>query len=144
MHFWLNRLSLCHACVERTVKMRINFCLVLSRHNLGIYSADRRIRLNINEAATRRPTCPSPYCSCQCAIIVAIYIESCFKAIGAVYKLTGMSMVLMLLLKVQEKARSVLGLATIRHEISSVCCLLASNTVLVPGRHTGLSEQWGG
>ena len=74
----------------------------------------------------------------------SIYIESCFKAIGAVYKLTGMSMVLMLLLKVQEKARSVLGLATIRHEISSVCCLLASNTVLVPGRHTGLSEHRGG
>ena len=71
-------------------------------------------------------------------------VESCFKAIEAVYKLTGMSMVLMLLLKVQEKARSVLGLATIRHEISSVCCLLASNTVLVPGRHTGLSEHRGG
>ena len=78
------------------------------------------------------------------AIIVAIYIESCFKAIEAVYKLTGMSMVLMLLLKVQEKARSVLGLATIRHEISSVCCLLASNTVLVPGRQTGLSVHGGG
>ena len=128
--------------------MRINFCLVLSRHNLGIYSADRRIRLNINEAATRRPTCPSPkvhtVSANSRAIIVAIYIESCFKAIVAVYKLTGMSMVLMLLLKVQEKARSVLGLATIRHEISSVCCLLASNTVLVPGRHTGLSEHGGG
>ena len=53
-------------------------------------------------------------------------------------------MVLMLLLKLQEKVRSVPGLATILHEISSVCCLLASNTVLVPGRHTGLSEQEGG
>ena len=55
--------------------MRINFYLLLSRHNLGIYSADQRIRMNINEADNRHQV------HTVSAIIVALYIESYYKAV---------------------------------------------------------------
>ena len=55
--------------------------------------------------------------------------------------LTGMSMLLMLLLKLQAKTRLCFGLERTLQSNRTVCSLLASKTVWRPGRQTGRSVK---